>query len=52
VKHITSAFDTLKARKPAAVMQLKKSGSTRQARKTYKLTVAGKNAVELMIGTH
>jgi hypothetical protein len=50
VGNITTAFDTLKARKPAPVMQLKKSGSTRQARKTYKLTVAGKAAVEMMIG--
>jgi hypothetical protein len=52
IRNITSAFDTLKARKPAPVMQLKKSGTTKQARKTYKLTVAGKNAVELMIGPH
>jgi hypothetical protein len=50
IKNITSAFDSLKSRKPAPVMQVKKSGSTRQARKTYKLTVAGKSAVEMMIG--
>jgi hypothetical protein len=50
IKNITSAFDALKARKPAPVMQLKKAGSTKQARKTYKLTVAGKSAVELMVG--
>jgi hypothetical protein len=49
IKNITSAFDTLKARKPAPVMQLKKSGTSKQARKTYKRTVAGKNNVELMI---
>ena len=52
IKHITSAFDTLKVRKPAPVMQLKKSGSSKQARKTFKLTVAGKSTVELMIGQH
>lgn len=52
IKNITSAFDNLKARKPAPVMQLKKSGTSRQARKTYKLTVAGKQAVEMMIGQH
>jgi hypothetical protein len=52
IKNITSAFDALKGRKPASVMQLKKSGSSRQARKTYKLTVAGKNAVEMMVGQH
>ena len=50
IKNITSAFTSLKARKPAPVMQLKKAGSSRQARKTYKLTLAGKSAVELMVG--
>ena len=50
IKSITSAFDNLKARKPAPVMQLRKSGTTKQARKTYKLTVAGKQVVEMMIG--
>lgn len=49
IGNITSAFDTLKARKPAPVMQLKKAGSSKQARKTYKLTLAGKSAVEAMI---
>ena len=52
IKNITSAFDTLKGRKPAPVVQLKKSGSTRQARKTYKLTTTGKTAVEMMVGQH
>jgi len=52
VANITTAFDTLMARKPAFVMQLKKAGTTRQARKEYKLTSAGKQAVELMIGQH
>jgi hypothetical protein len=52
IKSITSAFDNLKARKPAPVMQLRKSGTTKQARKTYKLTVAGKQAVDMMIGQH
>lgn len=49
IKNITSAFDNLKARKPAPVMQLKKSGSAKQARKTYKLTIAGKSVVEAMV---
>jgi hypothetical protein len=49
IGNITSAFDNLKARKPAPVMQLKKSGTTKQARKTYKLTLAGKSAVEAMV---
>lgn len=50
VGNITDALDVLKARKPAAVIQLKKSGTSRQARKTYKVTAAGKTAVEAMIG--
>ena len=37
------------AKKPALILQLKKSGKSRQARKTYKLTDAGKKAVEQMI---
>uniref|UniRef100_UPI0009FE8D8E hypothetical protein n=1 Tax=Mycobacterium avium TaxID=1764 RepID=UPI0009FE8D8E len=37
------------AKKPALILQLKKSGKSQQARKTYKLTDAGKKAVEQMI---
>src|SRR2546422_2824126 len=40
VANITSAFNNLKNRKPAPVVQMKKAGTTKQARKTYKLTVA------------
>lgn len=50
VTNITSAFDTLKAQNPALVMQVRKSGTTKQARKKYKLTAAGKKAVEQMLG--
>jgi len=50
VGNITQALDTLKAQRPALVMQIKKSGTTKQARKTYKLTAAAKKAVEAMIG--
>jgi hypothetical protein len=35
------ALDTLKAQKPAPVLQLKKAGTTTQARKTYKVTTVG-----------
>jgi hypothetical protein len=52
VSNITNAFNALKAQKPALVIQLKKAGTTKQARKTYKLTAAGKTAVELLIGQH
>lgn len=48
--NITSALDALKTQKPALCLQLKKAGKSRQARKTYKLTVAGIKAVEAMIG--
>jgi hypothetical protein len=48
--NITSSVDTLKAQKPALALQLKKSGKSRQARKVYKVTVAGVRAVEAMIG--
>lgn len=36
-------------KKPAFILQLKKSGKSQQARKTYRLTDAGKKAVEQMI---
>lgn len=47
--NITSAIDSLKNQKPALALQLRKSGRTQQARKTYKITVAGVKAVENMI---
>lgn len=47
--NVTSAIDTLKAKKPALALQLKKSGKSQQARKVYKITVAGIRAVEAMI---
>ena len=52
VANITTAFETLKAQKPQLVIQIKKAGTSKQARKTYKLTTAGKNAVESMITDH
>lgn len=42
-------MSVLIAKKPALILQLKKSGKSQQARKTYKLTDAGKKAVEQMI---
>ncbi|AZO04334.1 hypothetical protein [Mesorhizobium sp. M2A.F.Ca.ET.043.02.1.1] len=50
VTNITSALDALKGQKPALALQLKKSGKSRQARKTYKITAAGIKSVEGMIG--
>jgi hypothetical protein len=50
LSHITDALDGLIDVKPQQVLQLKKAGNTRQARKTYKLSVAGINAVKEMLG--
>jgi hypothetical protein len=47
--NITNAVDSLKGQKPALALQLKKSGTTQQARKVYKITAAGLKAVEDMI---
>ncbi len=49
IPNITVAIDSLKRKKPALVVQLTKGGKSRQARKTYKVTVAGSKAVEKMI---
>ena len=49
IANITVAMNSLKSQKPTLVMQLRKSGKSQQARKTYKVTVAGIKAVEAMI---
>ncbi len=41
VGNITEALNQLRNDRPALLLQLKKSGSSRQARKTYKLTQVG-----------
>lgn len=41
IKNITDAFSSAMSRRPALVIQMQKSGTSRQARKTYKLTHAG-----------
>jgi hypothetical protein len=48
--NITQALSALMQQKPALVVQLKKSGSSRQARKTYKVTQAGVNEVKEKLG--
>jgi hypothetical protein len=45
VSNITRALDDLKGRKPQLVIQTQKSGKTKQARKLYKVTGAGKQQV-------
>lgn len=49
VKNITSALNRLRNSKPALVLQVRKGGKSRQARKTYKLTNAGIKRVQEMI---
>jgi hypothetical protein len=49
VDNITAAINALRAQKPALVIQLRKAGKSRQARKTYKITPGGIQAVEEMI---
>jgi hypothetical protein len=49
IGNITNAMDALKAQRPALAIQLAKSGSSQQARKTYKITTSGVAAVKAMI---
>lgn len=49
VGNITEALTALKNEKPALILQLKKSGTSRQARKTYKLSQEGAKRVAGMI---
>jgi hypothetical protein len=48
IGNITEALNQLRDERPALVLQLKKGGTSRQARKTYKLTVEGAKRVRLM----
>jgi hypothetical protein len=47
--NITVALGTLIKQKPSLVLQLRKSGNTKQARKLYKVTEAGIRVVRAMI---
>jgi len=49
LSNVTMALDGLKEEKPALVLQLKKSGTSKQSRKTYKLTVEGAKRVRHML---
>jgi len=52
VLNITRALGTLMAQKPALVVQTRKEGKTKQARKKFRLTVEGIRRVErMMAGT-
>lgn len=51
VANITDAIDTMKSQKPMLILQLKKSGTSRQARKLYKVSYEGmKRVVEMLHG--
>lgn len=50
IVNINQKFDSLMAAKPQLAIQLKKSGSSKQARKKYKITKAGIKKVEEMLG--
>jgi hypothetical protein len=49
VGNITAAFNGLINRRPQLVIQTKKSGSSKQARKMYRLTTEGQRTVERML---
>jgi hypothetical protein len=49
IGNITQAFSSLMHRKPQLVIQTRKAGVSQQARKRFKLTTAGQQAVERMI---
>jgi hypothetical protein len=46
IGNVTTALLALQTKKPTHVMQLKKSGTSKQARKTFKLTSEGINVIE------
>jgi len=48
--NVTDSLGSAERAKPTLVMQVNKSGKSKQARKTYKLTLAGINYVKGMIG--
>jgi hypothetical protein len=50
VGNVTDALSSLIERRPALVIQTRKSGTSRQARKKYRLTTEGIRAVEQMLG--
>jgi hypothetical protein len=49
LKNVTDALNSLIEHKPQLVVQLRKSGKTKQARKRYKLTAEGIRKTRLMV---
>ena len=50
VSNITHAINSMKSQNPMLILQLKKSGSSRQARKVYKVSHEGIRRIKEMIG--
>lgn len=50
ISNITAALTALKDEKPSLVLQVKKSGTSRQARKEYQITESGRKRIDEMIG--
>lgn len=49
IGNITRAFTRLQTQKPVLIQQLQKKGTTKQARKKYRVTAAGKRTVQEMV---
>ena len=49
VANITDAIDSMKNHKPMLILQIQKSGTSRQARKLYKLSHEGEKRIQEMI---
>lgn len=49
IGNATRAFDQLTAQRPALVIQLRKAGTTKQARKTFRVTDAGLKRVNQLL---
>lgn len=52
ISNVTRALGALEEQTPVLVRQVKKSGTTKQARKRYKLTAPGIKRVEQLIAQH
>lgn len=50
LSNVTDAINKMKDRKPMLILQVKKSGSSKQARKTYRVSDEGIKRVKEMIG--
>ena len=50
VRDITAAMNSMKNQRPMLVLQIKKSGNSRQARKLYKLSHEGIERIKEMVG--